>query len=172
MRSYISTGDLTLLVVSIFMTTLVGLMLPGMTRLLTGPAAKSGKVNALVGVAISMVCVTLTQQMIGITKNLMEKRIDIKTSIAVQAATMMRIISLPTQFFRKYSPGELHNRSQSVNSLCSMITDMMLNTSLTSIASLMYIGQIFHFAPSLALPAFIIVIITVAFSIASNRSSK
>jgi NHLM bacteriocin system ABC transporter ATP-binding protein len=168
MRSYISTGDLTLLVVSIFMTTLVGLMLPSMTRLLTGPAVRSGKVNALVGVAISMVCVTLTQQMIGITKNLMEKRIDIKTSIAVQAAMMMRIISLPTQFFRKYSPGELHNRSQSVNSLCSMITDMMLNTSLTSIASLMYIGQIFHFAPSLALPAFIIVIITVAFSIAST----
>jgi len=81
---------------------------------------------------------------------------------------MMRLLTLPANFFRKYSPGELRSRSSSVNSLCTLMLGMILNTGLTSFTSLIYIGQIFNFAPALVIPSLVIVIVTVAFSIVST----
>ena len=45
---------------------------------------------------------------------------------------------------------------------------MILNTGLTSLTSLVYVGQIFNFAPALVIPSLIIVVVTVVFSIVST----
>ena len=78
---------------------------------------------------------------------------------------MMRLLSLPAGFFRQYSAGELKSRAMSVNSLCSILMGMVLSTGLTSLSSLLYVTQIFNFAPMLVIPSLIIIIVTVAFSI-------
>jgi len=67
-------------------------------------------------------------------------RINTKMNIAVQAATMMRVLSLPAAFFKEYSAGELSSRAQSIGSLCSMLANAILTTGLTSVFSLIYIG--------------------------------
>lgn len=56
----------------------------------------------------------------------------------------------------------------SVNQLCSMLMGIMLTTGLTSITSLLYIGQIFRFTPMLVVPSLIIVAVTVGFSVIST----
>jgi ABC-type bacteriocin/lantibiotic exporter with double-glycine peptidase domain len=81
---------------------------------------------------------------------------------------MMRLLSLPTSFFRKYSPGELKSRAMSVNQLCSTMLSIVMSTGLTSIASLLYVGQIFHFAPALVIPSLVIILVTVGFSVVST----
>ena len=91
-----------------------------------------------------------------------------KTSLGVEASMMMRLLSLPASFFRKYSPGELHNRSSSVNTLCSTLMDMVLNTGLTSLTSLLYVGQVFRFAPTLVVPSLMIILVMVVFSVLST----
>ena len=168
MQRCISLSDLGMLVAASLAVVLVGLLMPRITRALTGPVLASGRADALIGIAICMVCVALSSQLIGSIKSLIQTRLNTKTSLGVSASMMMRLLSLPASFFRKYSPGELKSRSMAVNQLCSMLMSMVLSTGLTSLSSLLYIPQIFNFAPSLVVPSIAIVIVTVAFSAIST----
>ena len=168
MKSCISMSDVVMIVAATLALTLIGLAMPRITRALTGPVLASGRADALVGIAVCMVCVALSYQLIGSVKRLLQSRLDAKTSLGVQASMMMRLLSLPTSFFRKYSPGELKSRAMSVNTLCSMLMSIVLNTGLTSLTSLLYIGQIFAFTPALVIPSLVIVLITVGFSAVST----
>ena len=81
---------------------------------------------------------------------------------------MMRILSLPVSFFRKYSSGELSSRASSVSSLCGMLLNNILSVGLSSLMSLLYVTQIFSFAPALVWPSILIILATVTVSIASS----
>lgn len=78
---------------------------------------------------------------------------------------MMRVLSLPAGFFKDYSAGELSSRAQHINSLCSMLVSTVLSTGLTSVFSLVYISQIFKYAPMLVVPALTVIAATVICSI-------
>ena len=142
----------------------VGLLIPRLTRALTGPVLSSGRGSALVGLAICLVCVSLSMQLFSSVNAMVSSRLEAKTSLGVQASMMMRLISLPASFFRQYSPGELKSRSMSVNQLCSMLMSMVMTTGLSSLTSLLYVTQIFRFAPKLVIPSLLIVLLTVGFS--------
>ena len=168
MKRCISLNDIILIVAATLTVSLVNLITPRITKALTGPVRTSGRADALIGIAICMICVSLSVQLFSSIKGLVQGRLGTKTSLGVQSSMMMRLMSLPANFFRKYSPGELKTRSMSVNSLCSMMMDIIMSTGLTSLISLLYVGQIFQFAPSLVVPSLVIVIVTVAFSIIST----
>ena len=168
MKSCVSLKDIVLIIAATLAVSAVGLIMPRITKALTGPVLESGQARALIGISISMICVSLSSQLIGSVKSMVQRRLDTKTSLGVQASMMMRLLSLPAGFFRKYSPGELKSRSMSVNQLCSMLMNMVMATGLTSLTSLLYVGQIFRFAPSLVVPSLIIIIVTVGFSIVSS----
>ena len=168
MKRCVSLGDIIVIVAATLAVTLVGLLMPRITRALTGPVLASGRANALIGIAICMICVSLSSQLISSVKNLVQERLNIKTSLGVQASMMIRLLSLPATFFRKYSPGELKSRAKSVGQLCSMLMSMVMSTGLTSLTSLLYIGQIFRFTPTLVIPSLVIVLVTVVFSVVST----
>ena len=168
MKDCISVSDLVMIVAATASISLVGLLMPRITRFLTGPVLNSGRQNILIPIAIAMICIAFSSQLISSIRGLIQGRLDIKTSLGVQASMMMRLMALPANFFRKYSPGELKSRSSSVNNLCSLMMSMILNTGLTSLTSLVYVGQIFNFAPALVIPSLIIVVVTVVFSIVST----
>ena len=81
---------------------------------------------------------------------------------------MARILALPASFFKNYSSGELSSRASQVSKLCEMLASALLSTGLTSVFSLIYIGQIFLYAPTLVQPALAIVLITVLFSLVTT----
>ena len=164
----VSPSDLVLLAGATLAVTLVGLLLPGIIRALTGPVLSSGRANALVGIAISAICISLSSQLLGSIRELIRSRLDTKTTLGVESSIMMRLLSLPAGFFRKYSPGELKSRAMSVNQLCSILLGMLLGTGLTSLSSLLYVTQIFSFAPALVVPSLLIVMVTVGYSVVSS----
>ena len=168
MNSCFSAGDTILRIVSMLAVTLIGLMMPRLTKALTGPVMASGSVKALIGIAVCMACVQVSTQLITSVSGMLAKRIEIKTSLGVQSSMMMRIMSLPPEFFRRYSPGELKSRAMSVNQLCALMLGMVMTTSLSSVMSLVYILQIMHFARILVIPSLVIILITVAFSTLST----
>ena len=168
MKRCVSLNDIVWIAAATLAVTLVGMILPRVTRALTGPVLASGRGNALVGAAICIACVLLSSQLISTVKNLYQNRLETKTSLGVQASMMMRLLSLPADFFRSYSPGELKSRSTSVNRLCSMMMQMVMDTGLSSLTSLLYLTQIFRFAPALAVPSLVIIAVTVGFSVLST----
>lgn len=168
MRSCISSKDISGIVIATIIATMVGTLMPRLSKVLTGPVISGGRTDALIAIGISIVSITFSMQMFGSIKGLLNSRLTTKTSMNVQSAMMMRLMSLPAEFFRRYSPGELRSRSLSVNQLCSMLMNLIMDTGLTSVVSLLYVTQIFSFAPSLAVSSVIIIIVTVLFSIVST----
>ena len=82
---------------------------------------------------------------------------------------MMRILSLPASFFREYSVGELNQHISYMDSLCSTIVDSVFSTAVTGVFSLIYLAQIFSFAPSLVWPSLIVTLATLGLSLISAR---
>ena len=115
--------------------------------------------------AVFMVSVSAASLLIGGVKSLLLARINTKTELAVQSATMMRVLSLPADFFKNYIAGDLSSRAQQINALCSMLISAFVSTGLTSVFSLVYISQIFNYAPALVIPSLIIILATVLFSL-------
>ena len=168
MKNCLGMSDAVMILLSTLAITGVGMLMPRITKALTGPVIASGSTRILVSIAIFMLCTVVSSQLVSSIHALLTSRIQTKAELNVQAAMMMRVMSLPANFFRRYSAGELTSRSQSVNSLCQLILSTFIMTSLSSLTSLLYITQIFSFAPSLVVPSLLIIIITVVFTTISS----
>lgn len=164
MRHSVTMTDIVMLIAATLAITVIGLVMPRATKALTGPVRMSGSSKALIGIAVCMVAVTISSQLMTSVRGLVAKRLDTKTSVAVQSAMMMRLMSLPASFFRQYSPGELKSRAMSVSQLCSILMGLVITSALSSLSSLLYVTQIFHFAAVLVIPSLVIMLVTVAFS--------
>lgn len=164
----LSIADFVLIILATLSISVLGLLSPKLNNLLMGTVVESKSQQLLLGTAAFMVSVTVSSLLFGGIKTLLLERINTKMELSVQAATMMRILSLPANFFKQFSAGELFSRAQYIQSICSMLVSAVLNTGLTSVFSLIYILQIFVYAPALVVPALIIIIATVLFSLATT----
>ena len=166
MKNSITHGDLAVIVLATLAVQLVGMIEPRVYSLVTGKILQGHNMNLMAGVGVFLLTSAFAAQLIGLVRSLLMQRINTKTSQAVQASVMMRILSLPVSFFRRYSSGELSSRAGSVNSLCSMMLNNILSIGLSSLLSLLYVAQIFSFAPALVWPSLLIILATVVMSLA------
>ena len=164
LRSCLSVGDYISLFVLGLAATLLGLLLTKITRALTGFVLESANVSLLMGTAAFMISAILSSQLIGAARELMMDRIEIKASLSVEAAMMMRVLNMPANFFRRYSSGELSSRCGAVNQLCELLLRNVFSTCLGALLSLLYITQIFRYAPALVVPALLILLVSVVVS--------
>ena len=156
----VSVSDIVLLVIAMLISTGIGLLMPKLNNILFSDIIASGSGKALIGIAVFMIGVTISSTLFASVQALLSSRVGIKLNLSVEAATMMRILSLPPDFFKDYSSGELSNRASYINGLCSEMASMILTTGFASIMSLAYISQIFIYAPTLVAPALIVTLLT------------
>ncbi|MBQ5406498.1 MAG: NHLP bacteriocin export ABC transporter permease/ATPase subunit [Oscillospiraceae bacterium] len=167
LKNCLSGGDIVALGALTLTTVFFGMLMTNLNRALTGFVLQSRSSVLLMGTAVFMLCALISSQLITTVREMMMNRIETKTSLAVEAAMMMRVMNLPANFFRKYSSGELSSRFGAVSQLCDLLLGNVFSTGLTSLVSLLYITQIFHYAPALVLPALAILFATLAFSVIS-----
>ena len=158
----ISAADIVLIVAAMIAVTGIGILTPWLNNVLFSDVIASGSMRALLGVAAFLISATVGALLFTSVRAMLIARIGTKLNVSVEAAAMMRILSLPPSFFKDYSAGELANRAGYINGLCSNMTDMILTTGMASILSLAYISQIFVYAPALVAPAIIITLSTLA----------
>ena len=168
MRKCISTSDLLMIGLAALAAVLIGMIEPRVYSLVTGTILKNHNINLMIGMGVFLLSSAFSGQMIELIRTLLMERINTKTSQAMEASVMIRILSLPVSFFRKYSSGELASRATSVNSLCNMMLHMFLSTGLSSLMSLLYVAQIFSFAPALVVPSLLIVLATLILSVTAS----
>ena len=161
-------GDWVALIGMTLLVTAFGMVITPINRVLTGFVRESGNMALLAGTAVFLFTTIVSSQLISAVRDLMMSRLEIKTSLSVEAAIMMRIMNLPANFFRKYSSGELSSRSGAVNQLCTLLLGSVFSTGLTSLASLLYITQIFKYAPALVTPSIIIILAGLAVSVTAS----
>ena len=161
-------ADYVMVTLAALVVTLVGMLTPKISLFLFSEVIEAKDISLLVSTGIFMLFASIGSMMFSSARSLIQTRVNTKMSISVEAATMMRILSLPAGFFKDYSSGELSSRSSYVNSLCNTLVSVILNTGLSSIFSLLYITQIFEYAPGLVVPSITITLITVTFTVVSS----
>ena len=167
MMSMISASDIILFALSALVVTLIGLVIPRLTNVLYKYIVPSKSIETLFVAATFMIAVTISSSLFGAVKNLFQTRMNTKLNVSIESATMMRVLSLPASFFKNFSAGELSTKISYMSLLCEMMVSSILSTALTSLFSLIYIGQIFSFAPGLVVPSLLIVLATTVFSVIS-----
>lgn len=164
----LSAADFALIALATLALSLIGMLSPKLNNILFAAVLPSGSVRLLLSIAVFTVSVSVSSLLISATKEMITARINTKMSVSVQAAAMMRIMSLPADFFKGYGSGDLSSRAAHISSLCNMLVSAVLTTGLTSVFSLIYISQIFIYAPVLVVPAIAVILVTVAFSLISS----
>ena len=168
MKRCLSVGDEVFILLAAFAVTAAGLFSLRVTKALTGQILDGGEPHMLIGAAVCTAFILISSQLFASVRNMLITRVQSKTSLGIEASMMMRVLSLPADFFRAHSAGELTNRLASVDKLCSLILGMVVSSGVTSLMSLLYITQIMRFAPSLALPALMMTAVTVLISVISS----
>ncbi|MCR5402318.1 MAG: NHLP bacteriocin export ABC transporter permease/ATPase subunit [Butyrivibrio sp.] len=164
----ITISDLVLYAATALVIALIGTLSPRLNKILFSDVITTGSMQMLMGITIFMICIMLSQAVFGAVQSLFMARISTKLNINVEAATMMRILSLPVSFFNRYSSGELSKRSQYIGVLVKQLFSMAVSTGLSSLFSLIYIAQIFEYAPSLVIPSVLVTVATVTLSVITS----
>ena len=163
-----SLSDHAMVLISSAIITAVGMLTPMITKLAYGRVLKSGEMNMLYALGFFMISASIGHLLFSSVGNMITQAVQTKQSVAIEAAVMMRVLSFPASFFRKFSAGELYTRTQSITELCRQLAQAVLSTGVTSIFSLVYIVQVFHYTPVLVVPALAVTLTTVVFSVVST----
>lgn len=165
MAGVLCASDFVLFGLAVLVVTLVGMLVPAVNKRIFSDVIEDENMQLLLASAVFLICINISSVMFSSVKQLLLARTRTKLTLSVQAAAMMRILSLPASFFKSYSSGELAARVQHIKSLCDMLVSGFFSTGLTALFSILYITQIYAYAPALAVPAFAVIIITFGFTI-------
>ncbi|MBQ4381994.1 MAG: ATP-binding cassette domain-containing protein [Oscillospiraceae bacterium] len=165
MKDCLNFYDYVAVILLTVMVTLAGMMLPRITKLLTGFVVESGSSVMLWSTAVFLLCVLISSQLLAASRELAMNRIQIKVALPMEAAMMSRLMSLPTHFFKNFNAGNLASRSGGINRLCLLLLGGVFSLGVTALASLLYINQLFLYAPALGGPAVVVIVLTAAVSI-------
>ena len=164
--------DIVFLVLFTLLASGVGLLLPYLTKRLTGEVVEAGSVSLFILISIYVVSAAIGLLLVRALQSYVNTRITTKIGKSVQEATMMRVLSLPASFFKKHNTGELGVRFSNVNVLAGLILNGMFTTLISLIMSLAYLTQLISFAPSLILPVIAILFVSTTFTITMSFIQK
>ncbi|MBQ7069581.1 MAG: ATP-binding cassette domain-containing protein [Synergistaceae bacterium] len=176
MKDCIEIRDILFMILATGFLTLLGILSTQLTRTMTGFILQSKNLNMFYGLLFFMLCLTASRTLIASVSMLLASKISHKISIPLEAAIMMRILSLPSNFFMKYNAGDLARRAQMTASICNLLLSVGFSVVLGSLMSFLYLGQFSLFAKELVMPALIIIIsmilITAVTIVLQTRLSK
>ena len=145
--------------------TLLGMLVPSLNRIVFGPVISLGSSSIIVPVFCLLVGIGISQVLLGCVRALCMTRLNTKIDVPLEAAIMMRVLSLPASFFTRFQTGDLSARVTSVSIVAKTLQSVILTGTLTSVFSLVYVLQIANIAPALVVPALSVVIATTLLSI-------
>jgi len=155
----LSIGDLTMLAAFTLCATLIGLISPYITNQLFKSTTYTTETVSIVIPALTvLIGSTISAMLFSASAQLTTNRIVTKSGVAISAAMMGRLLSLPVNFFKGKSTGDISSRLSVAENVCNMFIKVCVTTTLTTIFSLCFIGQIFFYAPSLLMPAIFVMV--------------
>ena len=161
----IDRGSLLIYMIFTVIAMAVGLLIPWQTGILFSDITLSGGSLAFAGIAVFMLCTTVSRFLFEISRDLFLERVSLKLGVNVESATMMRLLSMPVSFFRVFGAGDLANRVR----LMGTVTENALETGFSAMVSaavtLFYFIHIASYTSVLVVPAVAVMAIMMAVSL-------
>ena len=164
LRANFDHADCVMAFVSALVATLIGLLPAWANQLAFGIVAQSDDSGLVLPITALLVGAAIARGIFEICRSIYTARIATKLDAATEAATIARMLTLPTSFFKRYTSGDLASRVSSMRNITRAITQSLLGSALTGVFSVIYVCQIGFFAPSLMPWAFLVILIQVVLS--------
>ena len=153
-----SRTDFIWLLLMALAATLVSLLPAAANHLVFSMVIPSGETDLMIPIALFLLGTAISGAIITMSHNLFMARVEQRMTVVSQAAFFSRLLHLPSPFFRNFSPGSLANRVESAALLLQTGLSVVLGAGLSVLFALIFVIQIGVYAPSLALPALVIVL--------------
>src|SRR5262249_17947665 len=109
--------DLTTVAFMAILAGLVGLLFPALAGIIFDQVVPGGLRSQLLQIGIVLVGSAAAMALFQVTRNIAILRIEGKLDASIQAAVFDRLLDLPTTFFRRYSAGDLGNRTLGIGTI-------------------------------------------------------
>lgn len=162
---HLSINDIVKTILITLVGTLVGFLSPKISNIIYSYVITDTSVSLLFGIFSTYFFVSLSLLFLSVYKKLVMENIEFKVGVALNSASYMRALQMPSSFYRKHNSSEVMQMEGSIPSLVGSIFQIVLNTGITSIFSLSYIGQMATYAKELVIPGLIIILVTIIISI-------
>lgn len=149
-----------LLMLQIFIG-LLGLFVPIATGVILDTAVPNASMSLLMQFIFGLLATVFAGAAFSAAQALTLIRLRFKTNVATEAAVWDRLLRLPINFFREYSPGDLAMRSGGIDFIQQEITGAVIQSILGGIFSFLTLALMFYYAPVLALTAMVVLAIFV-----------
>jgi NHLM bacteriocin system ABC transporter ATP-binding protein len=130
---------------------LLALLVPILTGQVFGNVIPSADRGQLAQIGLALIVAALASAAFQVTRSIAVLRLGGKVDGAVQSAVWDRLLSLPVSFFRRYTVGDLANRSMGVDAIREMLTGNVLTSVLAAVFSLFSFALLFYYSWRLAL---------------------
>ena len=167
----LEASDYAFMLAATLLVTLLGMLPTIAYRLLFDAVIPSGEMSLIMPIGVLLFGIICSQALIKVSSAFVNTRLMMKLQVQLEAATYARVMLLPPSFFRNYAPGDLAHRVSSVSLFVEVLSKSVLNVGLTCVFSLIYVVQIFGFAPSLALPALVVALLQLAAVLLALKST-
>ena len=162
MKDSIPTQDSLRLLMVGLITGLLGLASPIVSGILFNTVIPESQKTQLFQVTFLLLSIGSVLLLFELTKAFTMLRVEGRLDASLQSAMWSRLITLPTAFFRRFSTGELVNRTMGINTIREMISGATFNTIFSALFSLFSLALLFVYSVRVAIIALILTFISVA----------
>jgi ATP-binding cassette subfamily C protein len=149
--------------------TLLGMLLPIITEVLFDFVIPNARHIDLLHVGLGLLMTTMGYLLFKLTEGYALLRIETKLDSRMQAAIWDRLLNLPATFFRKFSTGDLADRTMGLNHIRQMLSESVVMGLLGSVFAVLNFGLLFYYSFSLAMLVLLLVGIEVGIIFALGR---
>ncbi len=167
----ITRSDIAFYLLVMATTTLIGLIQPRISLILFSNVVPDGTAWMLPSLGVMMLSIVIATQILSMSQSLIMQRLTMRLGNTVEPASMMRILNLPADFFKKYAAGELSQKLSLIPSICNSIFSVVTGTLINALFSLAYFTQIASITPALMVPSLLIIAATLAMNIITTLAN-
>ncbi len=124
---------------------LLNLVIPMITGFVFDRVIPQGEYRLLGVLGIILILTTISISLFQLTRSISMVRIETKMDFILQSAIWDRLLNLPIPFFRKYTSGELAQKTNSILALRKAMSDTVVYALLSSVALIFNLIFLFWF---------------------------
>lgn len=132
---------------------LMGMFAPAATGIIFDRLIPGSERAELVQMSVFLLVIAIATSMFTFARSFAVLRLEGKLDTAIQSAVWDRLLGLPVSFFRKYSSGDLAQRSLGIATIRQILSGSTLSAIFSGIFSIFSFALLFYYSWSLALVA-------------------
>jgi NHLM bacteriocin system ABC transporter ATP-binding protein len=136
---------------------LLSLMIPVLTGQVFGNVIPGADRGQLLQITLALIVSSGAAAVFQVTRSIAVLRLGGRMDGTLQSAVWDRLLSLPASFFRRFTVGDLADRSMGINAIREMLTGNVLTSVLAAVFSVFSFALLFYYSPFLALVATLLV---------------